>query len=194
MALALSKLAPSISSRQGWYMHTYLKNSLVISVLLLTLGCVHSFADPMLKDLPTEKCMEVKNGTLNVDSINVDSPSTIAYLFDCTVSVSISGPSSISGESLSKEERAAVKKKRVKIANFLLTKELSIDFKNEHSDTLIMSVIPSFLPDRWKEETVAALIKKGVNIHVKNLDGDTALDFAHLSGNRNIINMLKKSP
>jgi hypothetical protein len=72
----------------------------------------------------------------------------------------------------------------------LLSKKININFKNEYGDTLLMSVISSFLPIEWKEKTIQLLIDRGVDINEKNINGDTASDLARYKGNANIIKLL----
>lgn len=174
-------------------MNFYLKYLFVINVTLLSFGCVGYSAEPKSNHkYPTEQCYKAKHGELDLNLIDTTDPLNNSYLFDCAVSVTISGPSLISGESKSKAIRRAEKEKKTKIANFLLSKEINIKFKNEYGDTLLMSVISSFLPDEWKEKTVEILIKKGVDINEKNSNGDTAMDLAKYKGNANIIKMLSE--
>lgn len=172
-------------------MNIYLKYLFVIYATLVTFGCVFSSAEPISNHKhPIEQCYEAKHGKLNVNLVDYSDPLNNSYLFDCAVSVTISGPSLISGESKSKAQRRAEKERKSKIADFLLSKEIDINFKNEYGDTLLMSVISSFLPNEWKEKTVEILIKRGVNINEKNANGDTAMDLAKYKGNANIIKIL----
>ncbi len=149
-------------------MNIYLKYLFVIYVALTTFGCFSSSAKsfPSHK-YPTEKCYDAKQGELDLSLGDYSDPFINAYLFDCAVSVTISGPNLISGESKSKEQRRSEKEKRTKIADFLLSKEIDINFKNKYGDTLLMSVISSFLPDEWKKKTVMILIKRGVDVNRK---------------------------
>lgn len=110
----------------------------------------------------------------------------------CAVAVFIPDPSPISGESKSKEQRMNEKITRTKIADFFLSKEVDVKFRNEYGDTLLMSVVLSFLPDEWKEGAIKHLIRKGVDIEAKNADGDTALDLAKNMKKLNLVNILSE--
>lgn len=172
-------------------MNINLKYILGIYTMFLSFECACSAADLKFNhNYPIDQCYEARQGTLNVELIDYSDPLNNSYLLDCAVSVSISEPSSISGKSKSKTQRRAEKEKNIKIADFLLSKEIDINFKNEYGDTLLLSVILSFLPDEWKEKTVKILIKSGVNIMEKNNYGDTAMVLAKYKGNAKIIKIL----
>lgn len=147
-------------------MNIYLKYLFVIYVTIVTFGCVYASAESISSHkYPVEQCYEAKHGKLNVNLVNYSDPLNNAYLLDCALSVIISDPGLINGESENKAQRSAKKERKTKIADFLLSKELNINFKNEYGDTLLISVIFSFLPDEWKEKTVEILIKKGFDIN-----------------------------
>lgn len=172
-------------------MNFYLKFVLAIYMIFSIVGYGCAKAEPLSeKKYPIKQCYEAKHGELNIDSIDASSPEHNAYLFDCAVLVSIPPLNKISGASRSKAERIARKERRVKIANYLLLKNMNYKFKNKYGDTLLMSVVLSSLPDHWKESTVKLLIGKGVDIKAKNNNGYTAMDIAKNNGNIQIVKTL----
>ncbi len=165
----------------------------VCALVALPLGCVFSSDDNCARFEHLDKqCEEAKHGTLSLHIGNYSDPLTNSYLFGCAASVVIPDVSMISGESKSKKERLAEKVEKAKVADFLLSRGIDPNYKNEYGDNLLMLVVSSFLPDEWKEDTVRVLIKKGVNIREKNSNGDTVMDSAEHRGAPGVIKILSE--
>jgi ankyrin repeat protein len=131
-----------------------------------------------------ELCNKAKNGVLDINAIDLNSPQQIAYLFNCAVSVRI-------GEAdESRQKYLDTQKNKMHIASVLLVKGVDVSYVNDDGDTLLMTVVISFLPDEWKYKTSQSLISKGVDIKHKNLNGDTALDLAKFKKDKAIIKLL----
>ena len=82
--------------------------------------------------------------------------------------------------------------KRIKITNALLSKEIDPNYKNDYGDTLLILVVYSYFPDKWKEDTVRALIEKGVSIDEKNSTGNTVKDIAEYREAHGVIKILSE--
>ena len=175
-------------------MYTYLKCLFIVCALVaLYLGCGFSSDDNYSRfDLLERQCNDAKHGTLDVNRGNYSDALMNSFLFGCAVSVVVPGPSMVSGESKSHKERLAKKMERAKIADFLLSKGIDPNYKNEYGDTLLMLTVSSFLPDAWKADTVRTLIKKGVSVDEKNSNGDTAMDLAAHRGTPGVIKVLSE--
>lgn len=155
-------------------------------------GCAVVSAEPKpSSNIRTDQCVAASRGELDLSIVDYDNPEKNAYLFNCAVAVFIPDPSPISGESKSNEQRMDEKKRRTKIADFFLSKEMDANFRNEYGDTLLMSVVLSFLPDEWKVGAMKRLIRKGVDVEAKNADGDTVLDMAKNMKKDNLLKILK---
>lgn len=142
--------------------------------------------------LSEKQCYDAKNGVLDLESTNLNNPINNAFLFNCVVSVAILDPSLVSGESKSKKRRLAKKNERAILADALLAKDIDIEYTNEYGDTLIMSVILSFLQDEWKVKTVISLIKKGADTKAINSSGETALTLAKYKNLPEIVEILSE--
>jgi ankyrin repeat protein len=177
-------------------MYSYLKIQIAICALYASLagfGCANVSAEPKKpssSDNQSIQCVAASRGELDLATVDYGSPEKNAYFFNCAVAVFIPDPGPISGESKSKEQRMNEKITRTKIADFFLSKEVDVKFRNEYGDTLLMSVVLSFLPDEWKEGAIKRLIRKGVDINAKNADRDTALDLANHMGKPNLMKIL----
>jgi ankyrin repeat protein len=79
---------------------------------------------------------------------------------------------------------------KTKVADHFLSHDLDLTYKNSDGDTVLMSVIASFLPEPWKEKAVTILLDKGINLKETNNNGDTALDIAKYKGNKRIIDLV----
>ncbi|WP_444996430.1 hypothetical protein [Aliikangiella sp. IMCC44359] len=172
-------------------MNIYLKCLFFVYVVSNVFGCISSVAESNPKQSFLKKqCNKAKQGKLDLKSLDYSSSMNNAYLFDCVVSVSISSPNMISGESKSKLERQKEKEEKIKIADFLLSKNINTNYTNEYGDTLLITTISSFLPNEWKEKTIKHLIQKGIDVSVKNKNGDSALDLAKYKGTSKMVELL----
>jgi len=139
-----------------------------------------------------KQCQEAERGTLNIDFGKYNDPLLNSYLFKCAVSIIVPDLSLISGKSKSKEKWLAEKMKKVKIADAFLSKGIDPNYKNEYGDTLLMLVVYSYLPNKWKEDTVRALIEKGVDMDEKNSNGYTVRDIAEYREAYGVIKILSE--
>lgn len=164
------------------------------TILILSMGmfgCGSLQASSVAADkLPDEQCQAAKQGKLKIADVHTDDKTRNAYLFECAVSVVISMPNMMSGESKSKQQRLTEKRSRAGIADKILAKGIDTEYRNRDGDTLIMAVIRSYMVDKWKEDTVIRLHGMGVPVGAKNNHGKTAMDFARQRKNTNIINFL----
>ncbi len=170
-------------------MNICLKHHWVIYVILLLSGCVltsESIAFTSNQQDHSKECHDAKNGKFNSKTGDYSNPLKNARLLSCAVAVTIGLPDDI------KKQRETIRLKKCKLADFLLSKKLDISYTNDNGDSLLMTIIISFLPDEWKENTVKILISKGINIYHKNKSGNTAIDYAKFKGNKKIISILSE--
>lgn len=110
-----------------------------------------------------------------------------AYLFACAVSVSAAGSNEIK---LGADEIAAG---RMKLAEYILTQKIDINYINQNGDNLLSAAVISFLPETWKEKIIQKLLELGVSAHKKNMAGISALDCAKELRLGQIVTLLESS-
>ena len=162
------------------------KNLLFGIVIIVISGCVNS-ADQQTTAYPTQLCEKAKYGQLDIGSVSISDSHINAYLLDCAVSVVVAEVSLQSGPH--KGDQTTNINKQI-IADYFLSQQLDLTYKNEDGNNVLMSIVISFLPDSWKQKAITNLINKGVDLKAKNNSGDTALDIAKFKGNQIIIEML----
>lgn len=154
-------------------------------------GCAHSKAPEPVASYPETLCEQAKSGRFDPSTFDLSTaPRINAYLLECSVAVVISPLSLQSGES---KGDLLVKQGKQKAASFLLKQPLDVGYRNAYGDTLLMSVISSFLPVTWKVGTVKALAQAGVDLDARNENGDTALDIAIFKNEPAVIEALKQA-
>ena len=166
-------------------MNITLKKSFIILLGFMVIGCSYA-KDQKTTAYPAKACEQAKLGQLNIENLKIDNPHINAYLLNCAVSVVISEVSFRSGSHKGSDK----KKKKQRIADYLLAQDLDLAFQNEDGDNLLMAVITSFLSEPWKEKAVTTLLKNGIDPKAKNPQGDTALDIAKFKGNERIIKLV----
>jgi len=76
------------------------------------------------------------------------------------------------------------------LADFLISREIDINFKDESGSTLLMSVITSYMPNSWKIRVAKILLPKKSDINVKNKYGKSAIDLARFIEHPEMIKVL----
>lgn len=172
-------------------MNTSRKIVLILPLFFLCSAATALAGDYMEIDPDLAKqCEEARFGVLDVSRGDYGNIKINAYLFDCAVGVTISPPSPLSGRSKSDAERNTEKNKRMDVAQALLEKGVDVNFTNRYGDTLLISVVSSFLSDEWKENIAIILINQGIDIRRKNQEGITALDLVKHRGTDRLVSIL----
>lgn len=169
-------------------MNIYLK-TLVLICVATTLS---EYAWSSEEDFPpynprSEECLEARYGKLNLNLVTKDDDSYNAHMFSCAIAPVIAGV-----KEKESEGRKRIKNK-VKIADFFASKGMDINYRgSQYEDTLLMSVVTSYMPNEWKLKYVKMLLDEGADIHIKDSYGNTAIDFAVFEKNPEIIELLSK--
>lgn len=131
-----------------------------------------------------ELCDKAKNGSLNINAIDLKSVKHNSFLFACAVHVRI-------GEAdETRQKYLEIQNGKMQVADTLFVGGLDASYVNQDGDTLLMLVVTSFLPDDWKLKSAKLLISKGVDKNHKNTNGDTALELAKFKKNTQLIELL----
>lgn len=163
-------------------------NILPIALALCILpGCSHSSdEEKSLISNREDQCDYAMRGELDINKDKSENSERNSYLFNCSIAIVVPLPNE---SKTSVHERT---EKKLKIANFLITKNLDVSFKDETDTNLLMAVIISYMPRDWKLQAAEILLAKGVDIEAKNIYGKTALDLAKFSGDSKMIDFLSE--
>jgi len=126
------------------------------------------------------------HGKLDLSSIRELGALDNAYLFNCAVSVAVSLPDE---DPISIRNR---NEEKIKIADFFMSQDIDVDYKDNTESTLLISVIVAYMPSDWKVKFTNSLISKGCDIKKKNKYGKSALDLAIFTKEEEIIKILLK--
>ncbi len=166
-------------------MNIYLKILLIIIAANLLSGCARSSeSDISISDTTKKLCEEAKYGKLNLSTVHNMEPLNNSHLFNCAVSVVVSFPDEKASSVKSRTE------KKIKLADFFMSQDIDVNYKDESGGTLLMSVITSYMPSEWKVKAVRTLVSKGCDINEKNKYGKSAVDLAKFTEDSEIIKIL----
>ncbi len=169
-------------------MNIYLRFLCFILISIFFSGCVKSVEEKsQTHSIGSKACEKANSGKLQINKLNNLNSHEYAYLLNCVLAPFVAFPDE---SQLSIRQREEAKQK---LADFLLTKNIDTDFRDETESSLLISVIGSYFPKSWKIETTKKLISKGVNVHAKNKYDKSALDLAIFSGDKEIAEILKQN-
>lgn len=133
------------------------------------------------------KCDKAQYGNLELKNFDFSNRNKNTYLFNCVLQVVVPA---YNESSQSVQTRLNKKKK---LASIFLATDINVNYKENDGTTLLMSVILSSLNPSWKIMAVKQLLSKGASKNIKNKYGKTALDFAKLKKNKEIISLLSNN-
>lgn len=168
-------------------MNICLKILFVIIATGLLSGCAWSSeSDVSIAEAMNMKqlCKEAMYGKLDLNIVQNMEPLNNSYLFNCAVSVVVSFPDEESDSVKNRKER------KIKVADFFISQDIDATYKDESGSTLLISVITSYMPSKWKVKFVKILISKGCDIKEKNKYGKSALELAKFTNEPEIIKIL----
>ncbi len=131
-----------------------------------------------------DECESARYGELDVSQLESNIPAQNSHLFACAVSLVV--PSA--GES--EESIHALVLKKVRLANSLAARGLNVGYRDKHGNTLLSSLVLSFLPVDWRREKAQAVIAQGVEIDLANAYGQTALQLARMKGDQEMVELI----
>jgi ankyrin repeat protein len=159
--------------------------ALMLSILP---GCSHSSDKTNDKSTDrTSQCDYATRGELDTKVHKSDDSSLNSYLLICALDINVP---------LVDESKQSIKqrnRKKLKIADFLMTQKLDLDYVDDTGSTLLMVLVISDTPHDWKLRAAEALLQKGADIQIKNKYGKTALDLAEFTANAQLIDLLSKN-
>ncbi|VAW62758.1 hypothetical protein MNBD_GAMMA08-2957 [hydrothermal vent metagenome] len=158
---------------------------LVIIVSILQLGNAQSFENSSPIALDLEKlCDKAMFGKLNLSYVKKLPSTSVSYLFDCAITIVVhmpdEDPKSIQIQNLNK--------RKIEIADALLSLGIDTGYKDETGSNLLISVIVSYIPEKWKIKFIKILVSKGCSIKENNKYGKSAFELAK---NRNEIKIIE---
>lgn len=159
---------------------------MIFSILLISCSAWSSESEVSVPSEKKDQCKDATYGRLDLGNIEFKDLDHNAFLLNCSLLAVVPEPD---------EKRATYDKcmkDRQKLASFLLTKNLEVNYRDSHGSTLLMSVIVSYFPSEWKEKTAMSLIEKGCNVNAVNNFGKTAMDLAKYKHNKKIIKILSE--
>jgi ankyrin repeat protein len=165
-------------------MNIYLKFFFFIILSSLSFGYSWASESSLFSSDTIKLCKDAEYGTLNLNKDQKMKPLEYSYLINCAISEVVSLPDE---KSTSVENRNAKKRK---IADFLLSQNFDVNYRDESGSTLVISVILSYMSSEWKIKNVEKLISKGCDINKKNKYGKSAVDLAKFKEESEIIKIL----
>lgn len=166
-------------------MNICLKIFCVVIVANLFFGYVWSSErDASISNSRKKLCEDVKYGKLKLDAAHNVGSLQNAYLFNCSISIVVPFPDEKASLIRSRAE------KKLTLADYFLSQDIDVNYKDESGGTLLMSVITSYMPSSWKIKVTKILISKGSDVNAKNKYGKSAIDLARFTGDSEIINIL----
>ncbi len=168
-------------------MNIYLKLMPFILATSVLSGCAYSSEKDFFdSDRKKAQCDHAMYGKLDTSLFDSGDPQFNSYVFACSLAIVVPLPN---------ESRISVKnriKRKLEIADFLMTKNMDVSYKDETDSTLLMTVIISFMPDEWKLDTAKVLIQKGCDVKAKNSYGKTAIILARNREDFEMVSFLSK--
>jgi len=162
----------------------------ILSIIVATglfSGCSWSLErDVLIAENTKQLCKEAMYGKLDLSIVQKMEPLNSSHLFNCAVSVVVSFPDE---EANSVKNRLA---RKIKIANYFISQDIDVTYTDESGSTLLISVITSYIPSKWKVKFVKALLSKGCDMNVKNKYGKSALELAKFTNEPIIIKILSE--
>jgi len=130
--------------------------------------------------------LDAREGNIDIAAYNANDPVHNAYLFDCAVSVFIHYVKDTKKIIQEREQR------KLKLASFLLTQKIHLAYTDEHGDSLLVSVVNSYLPIEWRLKTASFFLSKGLDPYKKNTFGNSALDMARFKKDEKMFKLLSE--
>lgn len=171
-------------------MNIYPRFTLIVCVIALMLGCRSGLADKELTSDVVKLCDQATNGQLDYQSVPLQNPHINSYLFACSVAATVPSLSMKSGE---QNDPDIQKQKKIASANYFLSSEFELNYKNDDNDNLLIIVTNSFFPETWKEEKIKMLLQKGIDPTEKNNFGDDAIERAKFRESKGVTQLLKEA-